>query len=151
MSMLCEIWHVDTPAKISVSVMSRSLCPSHVHHLMVWMLQSGARVMGWKLHPSKLRYSPLKTVVWSSLAGETTASEHGHQQTPGKGEGAAGACWAEGMRKLQHQPQDALQLQVVGCFLSILTSIIQVGRVGFSGNGNNLSKSSWNIALSVHA
>jgi hypothetical protein len=72
--------------------------------------------MGWKLHPSKLRYSPLKTVVSSSLAGETTASEHGHQQATGKGEGAAGACWAEGMRKLQHQPQDALQLQVVGVF-----------------------------------
>jgi hypothetical protein len=38
------------------------------------------------------------------------------------------------MRKLQHQPQDALQLQVVGVF----PEPTDFNYSGFSGNGNNL-------------
>jgi hypothetical protein len=55
------------------------------------------------------------------------------------------------MRKLQHQPQDALQLQVVGVFPEHIDFNYSSWKGRVSGNGNNLSKSSWNIALSGHA
>ena len=90
-SMFCEICHVVTPARISMSVMLRYvLSPSLPFDTSVCDISASNAIDGWG------RVVTYVSCLFFS-AGETTTSRHGNQEVTSKGERATGSCGPKGV------------------------------------------------------